>query len=40
MIIKDFIKIALAVALVLMGLHQFSYAADADTAPVVVKAVH
>lgn len=36
MLIKDFIKIALALALVLMGLHQFAQAADADAAPVVV----
>jgi hypothetical protein len=36
MLIKDFLKIALAVAIVLMGLHQFAQAADADAAPVVV----
>jgi cytochrome c-type protein NapB len=34
MIIKDFLKIALAVALIVMGLHQFSYAADSTQAPV------
>lgn len=30
MIIKDFIKIALAVALIVMGLHQFAYAAESS----------
>ncbi|MEY8876585.1 MAG: nitrate reductase cytochrome c-type subunit [Leptothrix sp. (in: b-proteobacteria)] len=34
MIIKDFLKIALAVALIVMGLHQFSYAADSTQPPV------
>ena len=36
MLIKDFLKIALAVAIVLMGLHQFAQAADTDAAPVVM----
>lgn len=40
MILKDFIKIALAVAIVLMGLHQFAQATDADTAPTVVTGTH